>query len=593
LKSTKQILIVLMCIFFICSGILLVNTGSDKFKSETSISQNNSIRSNAYDDSGTETLSGGGYYAMCYNPLTVGHRVLMWTQTSTDSLGLDLFVCDEYNFNEFVAGRSASVYCLHEDMHICTIDFTSPQTKKWYFVWSNRGNILARTFDWFLDTNGDDIPSYSGHSWDNNGQSIEPGEWYHVYATYNLGDSISGYFKSWVDSDSIDFFVCDDANYATWASGGGATVYCLKENYIYTSWGSFTIPSAGVWHCVYSARDAPDTVTISAYMNQVIAKTITVTSPTGSSSWETGYSYYIYWDSTGSISNVKIELYKGTSLTTTISSSTTNDGIYYWAVPYSITNDGTDYRIKITSTSDLGVYDYSPYFEIVVTPTITVTSPTSSSSWEPGSSHYIFWTSTGSISNVIIELYKGVNLALTVSPSTTNDGSFYWTIPPATTTGTDYRIKIISSSDAGVYDYSSYFSIEYASITVTSPTIGSSWETNSLLYIGWTSTGSISNVIIELYQGDTYVKTISATTSNDGYYYWTIPASTAAGTDYRVKITSTSDAGVYSYSSYFEIERNPTIPGFSWLFLVIGIITIASVIFNVHKKSEINLNLVI
>lgn len=589
MKSIKQISLVFMCIFLAFSGILLINSGLDKFKSETFLSQNSSIETSAYDDSGTQTLTADGYFAMIYNPLTVGHRVLMWTQTSTDTLGLDLFVCDEYNFNEFVAGRSASVYCLHEDMHICTIDFTSPQTKKWYFVWSNRGNILARTFDWFLDTNGDDIPSYSGHSWDTNGKTIEPGEWYHIYATYNVGDSISGYFKSWVDSDSIDFFICDDANYATWASGGGATVYWLRENYISASWGPFTIPSAGIWHCVYSARDEPDTVTISAYMNLVVAKTITVTSPTGASSWETGYSYYIYWDSTGSISNVKIELYKGGSLTTTISSSTTNDGVYYWTVPYSITNYGTDYRIRITSTSDPGIYDYSSYFEIVVTPTLTVTAPTSSSSWEPSSSHYIYWTWTGSISSVVIELYKGINLAFTVSPSTTNDGSFYWAIPPSTNTGTDYRIKIISSSDAGVYDYSSYFSIEYASITVTSPTMDSIWETDSYLYLSWTSTGSISNVIIELYQGDSYVTTISATTSNDGNQIWRIPASSVAGTNYRVKITSSSDADIYGYSAYFEIKRSPSIPGFDWIFLVMGILTIVSIILNQYKKAEFNL----
>jgi hypothetical protein len=83
-----------------------------------------------------------------------------------------------------------------------------------------------------------------------------------------------------------------------------------------------------------------------------------VTYPSASGvKWNRGSSYNITW-SGFSGSNVKIELYKGGSLNTTISSSTANDGTEPWTVPSGQTL-GTDYKIKITSTSDTSKYDYS------------------------------------------------------------------------------------------------------------------------------------------------------------------------------------------------------------------------------------------
>ena len=55
---------------------------------------------------------------------------------------------------------------------------------------------------------------------------------------------------------------------------------------------------------------------------------------------------------------MKLELYKGGSFYSTINSSTSSDGRYIWLVPTSITS-GSDYKIKISSVSDSGLYDYS------------------------------------------------------------------------------------------------------------------------------------------------------------------------------------------------------------------------------------------
>ena len=90
---------------------------------------------------------------------------------------------------------------------------------------------------------------------------------------------------------------------------------------------------------------------------------ITLNSPNGGESWEAGSSHQITWTDNFD-DNVSLKLYKAGVFVTTISSSTASDGSYSWAIPSS-TEDGDDYKIKITDTSQSTVYDYSNgYFSI-------------------------------------------------------------------------------------------------------------------------------------------------------------------------------------------------------------------------------------
>jgi hypothetical protein len=72
---------------------------------------------------------------------------------------------------------------------------------------------------------------------------------------------------------------------------------------------------------------------------------------------------------------VKIELYKGSSLYATIKSSFLSDvstfSKTYWIVPTSIPV-GADYRIKITSTANAAIYDYSDNYFTIAPPTPTL-----------------------------------------------------------------------------------------------------------------------------------------------------------------------------------------------------------------------------
>ena len=100
---------------------------------------------------------------------------------------------------------------------------------------------------------------------------------------------------------------------------------------------------------------------------------ITVTSPNGGETWQSGTTHDITWNSSHSDLNIKIELYQGGSAYQTISSSQTNDGSYSWTIP-STYNEGSNYKVRISSVSDATVYDESDVvFTILPVPTFADT----------------------------------------------------------------------------------------------------------------------------------------------------------------------------------------------------------------------------
>jgi peptidoglycan/xylan/chitin deacetylase (PgdA/CDA1 family) len=114
---------------------------------------------------------------------------------------------------------------------------------------------------------------------------------------------------------------------------------------------------------------------------------------------------------------------------------------------------GTSYIV----TSYIDWQDQLSWAEIAKmrTSTITVTAPNGGQSWVRGTVHSITWASTGSPgANVKIELLKGGVLNMVISSSTANDGSYSWTISSTQMVGSDYKIRITSTSITAITDSS-------------------------------------------------------------------------------------------------------------------------------------------
>lgn len=282
------------------------------------------------------------------------------------------------------------------------------------------------------------------------------------------------------------------------------------------------------------------------------AGTVTVTTPNGGQNWVRGTTHTITWTSTGSPgANVKIELLKGGVLNTVISSSTANDGSYSWTISPTQTT-GTNYRIRITSTSNAAITDTSNSDFTISLGTLTVTSPNGGQSWVRGTTHTITWSSVGSPgTNVKIELMKSGVLNKIISSSTANDGSYSWTISSTQTLGTDYKVRITSTSITSITDSSNgNFAITVGALTVTTPNGGNRWVRGTTHGIAWSSIGSPGTYVkIELLKGGVLNKVISSSTANDGYYSWTVSSTQTLGTDYKIRITSTSVTSISDSSN--------------------------------------------
>jgi hypothetical protein len=92
---------------------------------------------------------------------------------------------------------------------------------------------------------------------------------------------------------------------------------------------------------------------------------------------------------------------------------------------------------------------------------ITVLAPSGDEIWQRGRSKTIEWSSSGTVgSSVDIDLYKGGVLERNIIPGTSNDGTYSWSLPTDLEPDVDYSIRITSSSDNTIFDYSdTYFTI--------------------------------------------------------------------------------------------------------------------------------------
>jgi hypothetical protein len=298
--------------------------------------------------------------------------------------------------------------------------------------------------------------------------------------------------------------------------------------------------------------------------------TITVTSPDGGESWNGATSHPITWTSTGTVTNVKIEVSRDSGATwTTIIASTPDDGTYSWTV----TGPGTtNARIRISNAPSPSATDTSDA-DFTIIQSITVTAPNGGETWASGDSQNITWTSVGVTGYVKIEVSRDSGGTwTTVIASTPNDGTYTWAITGAASTTAQIQVSSVTTpatNDTSDAD----FTIDPAppaAIMVIVPNGGETWNVGAAKTITWTSVSltAASTVKIEVSRdsGGTWA-TVLASTPNDGTQTWVVtgPATVNA----QIRITSVSTPAVTDVSDAdFIIAQSITVTapngGESW-----------------------------
>jgi hypothetical protein len=172
---------------------------------------------------------------------------------------------------------------------------------------------------------------------------------------------------------------------------------------------------------------------------------------------------------------------------------------------------------------------------------IAVTSPTSSYTWQAGSSHDIRWSATGSIGQYVkIDLYQGSTFIKNIQASTPVVNGFYTWVVDSNLAGANYVIVVTSTACGSVSGASGYFTITAvptfgASGLVTSATSGAGLSGVTMTFSRVSGTGTVP---------------ANVTTNAGGIWSQT---GFQAGTSYRV----TPSLSVYTFtpaSSTFSDE---------------------------------------
>lgn len=141
---------------------------------------------------------------------------------------------------------------------------------------------------------------------------------------------------------------------------------------------------------------------------------------------------------------------------------------YFWNVVSAVKNKTLSLKLESTRTSggsesayfySINSYDRKDRPVLIInysaSPNILIKAPNKKENWLSGTTKKIKWSSIGSPgANVKIELLKGGSVDEVIVSSTPNDGSFIWNIPAAHSLGSDYRIRIESTTNPSYNDVS-------------------------------------------------------------------------------------------------------------------------------------------
>lgn len=229
---------------------------------------------------------------------------------------------------------------------------------------------------------------------------------------------------------------------------------------------------------------------------------------------------------------------------------------------------------------------------------VTVSAPNGGENWTIGSVQNITWTFTNLSQNVKIELNRTYPTGAweTINASTSNSGTYAWTVTGAATTTARVRISgvtAISLNDVSNANFTISTS-STPSITVTAPNGGETWLVGDANNITWTSLNLAENVKIELnrsYPSVTW-ETITASTANTGSYSWTVSGLTTATARVRISGTVQTTVSDTSNANFTIGVRSLTVTapngGETWLTGDVNSITWTSSNLAENVKIELN-----
>ncbi len=283
--------------------------------------------------------------------------------------------------------------------------------------------------------------------------------------------------------------------------------------------------------------------------------------------WSLGTKHMISWtDNLYEPVDIKLVNY-GVHPYDTITLATHRRGsTYVWHISNSLT-PGKYYKVLVLSSVNKSVYDRSDYyFELkkgTAGGTIHVDQPNGTGiNWTVGTKHLISWTDNLTEKVNIKLINYGVSPYDTTTIATNRSGSTYsWNISSHQTTGTHFKIMVVSTVNPSVYDKSDhYFTLSTGTsggtVQMIQPTdAGISIQRGTDYLISWTDNLTEKvNIYLINYGASPYDTAIIATNRTGSTYTWHVGSHQTTGSHFKVMVASSVHPSVYGKSAhYFSI----------------------------------------
>jgi hypothetical protein len=203
----------------------------------------------------------------------------------------------------------------------------------------------------------------------------------------------------------------------------------------------------------------------------------------------------------GSITVAKIDTIAFPQFTTSAS------GSYMWYARVLLANDQNPSNDSLTRTS----------LVTIVPPTLLLTSPNGREKWQAGIMQNITWTSTGFLPSVKIEYsMNGGSSWTTIVASTSNTGSFLWTVPNVSASQAWVRVSDVSNpavNDMG--------NAAFTLVALQPPAALTAVNGNDQIVLRWGASGNSGVTGYKIYRGTTAQALSSYATVSGQVYLFT------------------------------------------------------------------------
>ncbi len=250
---------------------------------------------------------------------------------------------------------------------------------------------------------------------------------------------------------------------------------------------------------------------------------ITLLTPNGGECWHSGATYEIKWNSTGLITNVKIQYsIDGGKNWLCIIDSTPNDGSHPWIVPNVHSKNclikvaDIDCTPEDISDAPLTIWDKA---------LITIMMPNGGECLLADQKFEIRWEACCCLDSVKIQYsIDGGYDWKTISNGTENDGSYKWMVPKVHSTNCLIKVADLDCDPEDTSDKP--FTIwGKAPLTLIAPNGGECLKSGQQFKIKWEANCGIDSIKIQYsVDGGNCWTTIVKSTPNDSSYLWTVPA---------------------------------------------------------------------